>query len=812
MKAKTISLIVLGIMTVLILSNSAGIIEEYNEDLKDDYAGTRGTTRGASSASDIKVDVMGVQSELYNLAGIGGNRSAYSLFYNRNFTHQYLSSNDSAFYDTVWHPNQQYSLVVGANHSYSGSTPSYAPAVFKYEGATYTDLCDLTVFDEGDWLMGVDFEPNNGTFGLTVGDWGGVWKYFDGNTSFHRIRNTTADNVTFYDVEFYSNGTRALIVGYNYDVGGGAVYCWDSGNDTVWLYHYNTTWDFLRCITINQNDVALIGDESGRMISYNANNATFSLINDTTCAWHGCDWNRAGTNATFVGNGSTIYSTNGTLRYVEVEHNATNRTLWDVAWNLNDSYALVVGARGWVAEWDGAGTYTNVSDNVTNITYYSVNWCNVNFTYSGIYQYISTVIVVQIDVSSGAKSGIAVNFTIDRLGITYHSGSGTTDSYGNCMWEWSTNIPSGVFYTVRAWVTNKATISNTTQVGIVVNPGIFVYFQNAPESLRLNEWTCEMHLFSNSSLFNVSSANFTLQINRYRNRAYTNLYAKNTATDQYGHYMLTSGPTLTAVKYALNNYYMVDIHFYNHTGESYGSDDVKVDWNGSSGSPNSDRGQDADKGPGGVYRPLWTEEGHWWYYIDENGDGAYTVTSSTVEPLKCINLTHTLYLVGSGTAWLPLSSATNWLSLYWVDNGTSPKTTMQYDEPEDIYLDSGDGKLNVTGSYPDTDGFDGTYFLSSYHCFKVTTPATATRSQSVTVNLTAGWNLVGMPEGMTTAVLTAKSTHIYSILHRTAGGTSGYYVAYTKAVGITAFTMTKFEGVFIYTNQTCSITFTETIA
>jgi hypothetical protein len=321
-----------------------------------------------------------------------------------------------------------------------------------------------------------------------------------------------------------------------------------------------------------------------------------------------------------------------------------------------------------------------------------------------------------------------------------------------------------------------------------------------------------MHVFSNSSLFDVEYANFTLEINKYNSRTFTNLYSKNTGTDQYGHYKLTSGPTLTATKYVLNNYYMVDVHFYNHTGTGYGEDDVKVDWNGSSGQPASDRGQDADKGPSGVYRPLWMEEGHWWYYVDTNGDGAYTVTSTTVEPLKCTNLTHVLYLVGLGQSYIPLSSATNWLSLYWVDNGTSPNITMHYDDGEDIYLDSGDGKLNATGTYPDDDGYDGSYFLSTYHCFKVTTPATQTRSQSVTVNLTQGWNLVGMPEGMTTATLIAKSSHIYSLVHRTTGGTSGYYITYSKAVGITTFTMTKFEGVFIYANQTCSITFTETIA
>ena len=169
MKGKTIWIMVLGILALLVLSNSASVVEEYSEDLKEDYAGTRGTTRGASLATDIKVDVMGVQSEIYNLAGIGGNRSSYTLFNSRSFTHQYLATDNNAFYDTVWHPSKQYSLAVGANHSYSGSSPSYAPAIFKYEGATYTDICDLSVFDESDWFMGVDFAPN-GLYAIIVGD------------------------------------------------------------------------------------------------------------------------------------------------------------------------------------------------------------------------------------------------------------------------------------------------------------------------------------------------------------------------------------------------------------------------------------------------------------------------------------------------------------------------------------------------------------------------------------------------------------------------------------------------------------------
>ena len=811
MKKLTILIAIFMLLAVF----AQAVISQSEENGDDEHnpesePGSRGS-RGYALADDIKVDVLGTtDNEIYNLAGIGGNSSSYSLYAERNWTHQYLSSNTSSLYDTVWHPTKQYSLVVGANHSYDQAEPTRAPAAFVYEGSTYTDICDLTVFDDDDWLWGVDFDPD-GTVALIVGDYGGVWKFHDGNKTVTSFKDTNSTNRSYYDVEYYANGTEALLVGYNGTAGAGIIDIYTAANDTIWSYYANAAHGLYRCVSINSDGVALIGEEGGLMLNYNASNATVSTINDVNQIWWGCDWNVAGDNATFVGYGEMIYSTNGTTYWEERACNASNRTLYDVAWNRNDSFALVVGNDSWAAEWT-ATTYTNVSHNITSIHYYCVNYINVNFTYSGIYRYISTVIVAQISVTSGSLRGIAVNYTIERLGVTYRSGNGTTDSYGNMIWEWNTDVQPGFFYTVRAWVRNKVAVENTTQVGVVVNPGVWVYFQNAPQSTRENEWTAEFQVFSNSTLLDVTNLNATLQIKKYNDRTYTNLYAKNLATDAWGNYQLSVGPTLTTSAYVLNNYYIVDLHIYNHTGPGWGSLDTMIDFNGSAGSPASDRGGVADIGPSGTYKQLKNDESHVWYYQDNNSDGAYTITDDLTEPLMCQNITNILYIVNTGVSWIPLSSASNWNAIYWVDWGNTTHIWNAYDDAEDIYLDDGDGLLNATGTtYSDEDGFDGTYFISTFHAFKVTTPVDVNRSATITVSLSQGWNMIGMSETMLASVLANKSAYIQTVVHMTAQGNSGILVTYIATLGATDFTCTRREGVWVYASQADDITFTETL-
>ena len=193
---------IMGMLSILlVIALISTSLFSANEELPDDEVDempTRGT-RGYAQANDIKVDVLGDSGAIYNLAGIGSNASGYHLYNNRSWVHQWLSTDDIAFYDTVWHPSKQYSLVVGANHSWEGEVPSdWMAAAYKYEGASYTDLCDLDVFTDGDWLYGVDFAPN-GTLALIVGDWGGVWKFWDANTTITRFQETDSVNYSYYE-------------------------------------------------------------------------------------------------------------------------------------------------------------------------------------------------------------------------------------------------------------------------------------------------------------------------------------------------------------------------------------------------------------------------------------------------------------------------------------------------------------------------------------------------------------------------------------------------------------------------------------
>ncbi|UCG68774.1 MAG: hypothetical protein JSV09_13370, partial [Thermoplasmata archaeon] len=78
-------------------------------------------------------------------------------------------------------------------------------------------------------------------------------------------------------------------------------------------------------------------------------------------------------------------------------------------------------------------------------------------------------------------------------------------------------------------------------------------------------------------------------------------------------------------------------------------------------------------------------------------------------------------------------------------------------------------------------------------------------TETVSMELKAGWNLKGIPKTITASDLALKSNHITSIVHRTS---EGYYETYIPSLGGTDFILDVNEGVFIYSEEDTTITFT----
>jgi hypothetical protein len=123
------------------------------------------------------------------------------------------------------------------------------------------------------------------------------------------------------------------------------------------------------------------------------------------------------------------------------------------------------------------------------------------------------------------------------------------------------------------------------------------------------------------------------------------------------------------------------------------SQDLLIDGNGD----NPGRGD--YEFPEYPYKPLMKYELGLWFYIDENNNNEFDVINDTSEDLQRINVV----LVGDGLnangtpgSWLPLESANNSANIYWIDVDESMEdhTALVYNNGEDIYLDSGDKKLN----------------------------------------------------------------------------------------------------------------------
>ncbi len=281
---------------------------------------------------------------------------------------EYIASPSQIYYyDIAWHPSGSYALICGSNG-----------CIYKYDGENLQNL-SLNVDTD---LFAIKFHPT-GEYALTVGVDGIIGVVKGNESEYMYVPDSVIVNINFYDLAWNSDGTKALLVGYQppFFTNGG-ILAFTPGNISI----LDGTFDVLSTPASISTCFSSLWVEEWQSFIVTANMGQLYIINENLSItkipnpFSGIDpiidavWNPIEKRVILVGGLSGYDSVNGTYDLTtstSVIYSTDGQTLFEIKrrkgpnflcceWNPKNDSVIILGSFGVVNKYED-GRITGMS-------------------------------------------------------------------------------------------------------------------------------------------------------------------------------------------------------------------------------------------------------------------------------------------------------------------------------------------------------------------------------------------------------------------------------------------------------------------